>query len=308
MGWPSFFAFLRARGLKKHLKTLNALSHWILDKLGRAFVSILHFHPKVVWDKRRTRGQELCVRKIKFNCCLWYKSLHFCWGGCGQAPKPSPGPHKERECLPLVVMLRSRLKYALTYREVVAIVMQRLIAIDGKVCTDKCYPAGFMGRFFLWTYQKMLRCSAWWPSPSSWFLSLVFSAKCIHTQGSVSHVVWACRHACNIAFSLGYVWCPFGCRWSMVLNFLYLYRELCLRCLLLELPAQMKLKLTLTRLLYLEWGLSTSWLSLPVITRNVTETQDRDFVEWFAHILGSVLSTDFLYLLTFLELMKSAVG
>lgn len=64
-----------------------------------------------------------------------------------QAPKPSPGPHKERECLPLVVMLRNRLKYALTYREVVAIVMQRLISIDGKVRTDKCYPAGFMGEY-----------------------------------------------------------------------------------------------------------------------------------------------------------------
>jgi hypothetical protein len=45
-----------------------------------------------------------------------------------------------------------------------------------------------------------------------------------------------------------------------------------------------------------------------MVTRNVTKTQDRDFVEWFAHISGSILSTDFLYLLTFLELMKSAVG
>jgi hypothetical protein len=54
--------------------------------------------------------------------------------------------------------------------------------------------------------------------------------------------------------------------------------------------------------------LSTSWLSLPIVTRNVTETQDRDFVEWFAQILGRVLSTNFLYLLTFSELMKSAVG
>ncbi|CAM6070625.1 unnamed protein product [Sphagnum tenellum] len=59
--------------------------------------------------------------------------------------EPSPGPHKERECLPLVVMLRNRLKYAFTYCKVVAIVMQRLIAIDGKLRTDKCYPAGFMG-------------------------------------------------------------------------------------------------------------------------------------------------------------------
>jgi small subunit ribosomal protein S4e len=60
------------------------------------------------------------------------------------APKPSSGPHKERECLPLAVMLRNRLKYALTYKEVTSIVMQRLIAVDGKVRTDKCYPAGFM--------------------------------------------------------------------------------------------------------------------------------------------------------------------
>lgn len=26
------------------------------------------------------------------------------------APKPSPGPHKQRECLPLTVLLRNRLK------------------------------------------------------------------------------------------------------------------------------------------------------------------------------------------------------
>ncbi|KAI5072163.1 hypothetical protein GOP47_0012269 [Adiantum capillus-veneris] len=32
----------------------------------------------------------------------------------------------------MVVLLRNRLKYALTYREVVAIVMQRLISVDGK--------------------------------------------------------------------------------------------------------------------------------------------------------------------------------
>jgi len=60
------------------------------------------------------------------------------------APKPSSGPHKLRECLPLIVMLRERLKYALTYREVKMIVMQRLIKVDGKVRTDMFFPAGFM--------------------------------------------------------------------------------------------------------------------------------------------------------------------
>ncbi|EJU03689.1 40S ribosomal protein S4 [Dacryopinax primogenitus] len=60
------------------------------------------------------------------------------------APRPSPGPHKLRECLPLVIFLRNRLKYALTGREVNSIVMQRLIKVDGKVRTDTTYPAGFM--------------------------------------------------------------------------------------------------------------------------------------------------------------------
>ena len=62
-----------------------------------------------------------------------------------QAPRPSPGPHKLRECLPLVVFLRNRLKYALNGREVTAIVKQRLIKVDGKVRTDETYPTGFMG-------------------------------------------------------------------------------------------------------------------------------------------------------------------
>ncbi|RXH86744.1 hypothetical protein DVH24_022017 [Malus domestica] len=86
-----------ARGLKKHLKRLNAPKHWMLDKLGGAF-----------------------------------------------APKPSSGPHKSRECLPLVIILRNRLKYALTYREVISILMQRHVLVDGKVRTDKTYPSGFM--------------------------------------------------------------------------------------------------------------------------------------------------------------------
>ncbi|XP_047044534.1 40S ribosomal protein S4-like [Lolium rigidum] len=60
------------------------------------------------------------------------------------APKPSSGPHKSRECLPMLLIVRNRLKYALSYREVNSILMQRHIMIDGKVRTDKTYPAGFM--------------------------------------------------------------------------------------------------------------------------------------------------------------------
>merc|ERR1712227_649172 len=85
------------RGQKKHLKRLNAPSHWMLDKLTGVY-----------------------------------------------APKPSQGPHKQRECLPLIIFLRNRLHYALTGDEVKKILMQRLVKVDGKVRTDVNYPAGFM--------------------------------------------------------------------------------------------------------------------------------------------------------------------
>jgi len=59
------------------------------------------------------------------------------------APRPSAGPHKLRECLPLSLVLRNRLRYALTRREVLQIVMRRSVQIDGNVRTDINYPAGF---------------------------------------------------------------------------------------------------------------------------------------------------------------------
>merc|ERR1711871_502740 len=65
-------------------------------------------------------------------------------GGGTWAPRPSTGPHKLRECLPLVLILRNRLKYALTKKEVQQILMQRHIKVDGKVRTDPNYPVGFM--------------------------------------------------------------------------------------------------------------------------------------------------------------------
>ena len=74
------------RGLRKHLKRLNAPKHWMLDKIGGNF-----------------------------------------------APRPNSGPHRLRECLPLCVFLRNRLKYALNYTETTKILKQRLVKVDGKV-------------------------------------------------------------------------------------------------------------------------------------------------------------------------------
>jgi len=60
------------------------------------------------------------------------------------APRPSSGAHKLRESLPLLILVRNRLKYALTRNEVKKILVQRQIKVDGKVRTDTKYPAGFM--------------------------------------------------------------------------------------------------------------------------------------------------------------------
>eukprot|EP01135_Chromosphaera_perkinsii_P009917 Nk52_evm10s1967 gene=Nk52_evmTU10s1967 len=59
------------------------------------------------------------------------------------APKPSSGPHSQRECLPLIIFLRNRLKYALTGQEVKMICKQRLVKVDGKIRADTNYPLGF---------------------------------------------------------------------------------------------------------------------------------------------------------------------
>jgi len=59
------------------------------------------------------------------------------------APRPSSGPHKLRECIPLLLLIRNRLKYALTYQEAKVILKSRNIKVDGKVRTDLTYPCGF---------------------------------------------------------------------------------------------------------------------------------------------------------------------
>lgn len=61
------------------------------------------------------------------------------------APRPTPGPHKLRESVPLMVLIRNRLKYALNYREVFMIVRDKAghIKVDNKTRSDPHYPVGF---------------------------------------------------------------------------------------------------------------------------------------------------------------------
>jgi ribosomal protein S4E len=60
------------------------------------------------------------------------------------APRPSAGPHKLRECVPITIILRERLKYALTKKESVQICMERCVKVDSKIRTDQNYPVGIM--------------------------------------------------------------------------------------------------------------------------------------------------------------------
>jgi len=60
--------------------------------------------------------------------------------------RPSTGPHKLRECLPLTVLLKNRLKYALTGKDVFAIVKDKegMVKVDNKIRRDPRYPLGVM--------------------------------------------------------------------------------------------------------------------------------------------------------------------
>lgn len=129
-----------ARGPKKHYKRINAPKHWMLDKLGGIFVSRE--------GGRLPRSAARCGRRSGHRRTHWRvrDSLQLGSGGRGrlacceaackqrgmgwrleneecntpdpvppaaldaQAPKPSPGPHKQRDCLPLIIILRNRLK------------------------------------------------------------------------------------------------------------------------------------------------------------------------------------------------------
>jgi small subunit ribosomal protein S4e len=84
------------------------------------------------------RGPKMHLKRLNAPSHWMLDKLGGVW-----APRPSKGPHKLRECLPLNLILRNRLKYALTGREAVTILMQRLVKVDGKVRTDTTYPAGF---------------------------------------------------------------------------------------------------------------------------------------------------------------------
>ncbi len=66
--------------------------------------------------------------------------------GVVYATRAATGPHKRRECIPLTVLLRNRLRYAFTRQEALKIVKDKegLIKIDGKIRREPRFPLGVM--------------------------------------------------------------------------------------------------------------------------------------------------------------------
>jgi len=60
------------------------------------------------------------------------------------AIRPRSGPHKLRECIPLSIFLRHKLRYALIGKEVIKIINRRHILVNGVVITDRKFPLGLM--------------------------------------------------------------------------------------------------------------------------------------------------------------------
>ena len=62
------------------------------------------------------------------------------------AVRPSQGPHKLRQCIPLQIFLRDKLKLAMNGREVTQILRQKTahVKIDKHVRRDSKYPIGLM--------------------------------------------------------------------------------------------------------------------------------------------------------------------
>jgi small subunit ribosomal protein S4e len=60
--------------------------------------------------------------------------------------RPSQGPHKRRESIPISIALQQKLKYALGFREVKTILNDKesSVKVDGKLRRDRGFPLGIM--------------------------------------------------------------------------------------------------------------------------------------------------------------------
>ena len=140
---------IRLKSFHSHGRVFTANEYRAIDRLYRSEEGCLRRDDCAAdcawWALKSSSLGLLCQPKFLFLLLkkiqeskltsLLYHSLY-----C----KTNLGPHKSRECLPLCLILRNRLKYALNYKEVTTILQQRLVKVDGKIRMEKCYPCGIM--------------------------------------------------------------------------------------------------------------------------------------------------------------------
>nr|UXY86659.1 40S ribosomal protein S4 [Cryptomonas paramecium] len=73
------------------------------------------------------------------------------------APKLKSGPHKKENSYPLSLILRNKLKYAVNTREVIQILSQKIVYVDGKIRTQKNYPIGIMDIILIKKTKEIFR-------------------------------------------------------------------------------------------------------------------------------------------------------
>jgi len=93
-------------------------------------------------------SQSKMARGPKKHMKRMFAPSHWCLGKLNgvSATRPSTGPHKLRECIPVTVLLRNRLKYALSGQESIKICRDKSgnIRVDGKTRRDPRFPLGCM--------------------------------------------------------------------------------------------------------------------------------------------------------------------
>lgn len=87
------------------------------------------------------KGQRKIIKRVAAPKNWYLGKLKGVYG-----TRPTAGPHKLRECIPLNVLLQQRLKYALTRDEAMKIVLDKegMVKIDGKVRRNHRFPLGIM--------------------------------------------------------------------------------------------------------------------------------------------------------------------
>ena len=86
-----------------------------------------------------TRGPKKHLKRIKTPKSWMIGKLGGVW-----CHRPRSGPHKLKESIPLAILLRNRLKYALTGRECTVILNDKegSVKIDHRIRRDTKFPVG----------------------------------------------------------------------------------------------------------------------------------------------------------------------